>query len=106
MTNNPLFKIPFGGDFRPYFTIQDSDFKSISNRNRVKVCLAIFHKVWNTKTFCKKAIPTGLVLGVTNPVFSKALENWPHLIKVAKVPTKAAAPPTSMTPEPSAEIKS
>ena len=57
--------IPFGGDFRPYFTIQDSDCKSILSRN--------------------KAPPAALILGVTNPVFSKALEHWPHIIKVDKM---------------------
>lgn len=27
--------VPFGGDFRPYFTIQDSDFKNICAKGRV-----------------------------------------------------------------------
>ena len=27
--------IPFGGDFRPYFTIQDADFNGLSCRGRV-----------------------------------------------------------------------
>lgn len=35
-TPNLLCKIPFGGEFRPYFTIQDPDFKLISARNRVR----------------------------------------------------------------------
>jgi hypothetical protein len=26
---------PFGGDFRPYFTIQDSDFKHVASRTKV-----------------------------------------------------------------------
>jgi hypothetical protein len=29
--------VPFGGDFRPYFTIQDSDFKGIASRNKVSM---------------------------------------------------------------------
>ncbi|KAJ3222052.1 Protein dennd6a [Clydaea vesicula] len=57
--------IPFGGDFRPYFTIQDSDFKNIANRNR--------------------PAPSSTILGVTNPVFVKLLEHWPHVIRVTKV---------------------
>jgi len=56
--------IPFGGDFRPYFTIQDSDFKNIAYKGR--------------------APPSATILGVTNPVFSKLLEQWPHVIKVKK----------------------
>ncbi|KAL2918131.1 hypothetical protein HK105_202058 [Polyrhizophydium stewartii] len=43
--------IPFGGDFRPYFTIQDSDNQHLTNRTR--------------------APPPGTVLGVTNMVFTK-----------------------------------
>ena len=27
--------VPFGGDYRPYFTIQDTDFSSLVNKNRV-----------------------------------------------------------------------
>ncbi|EGF77400.1 hypothetical protein BATDEDRAFT_91628 [Batrachochytrium dendrobatidis JAM81] len=56
--------IPFGGDFRPYFTIQDTDFPRLINRNRPP--------------------PSGTVLGVTNRMFQTALEFWPHTIRVAK----------------------
>ncbi|KAJ3186489.1 Protein dennd6a [Gaertneriomyces sp. JEL0708] len=59
--------IPFGGDFRPYFTIQDTDFKSIANRQRPPT--------------------TGTILGVTNPVFTKVLEHWPHVIRAATKPS-------------------
>ncbi|TPX46522.1 hypothetical protein SeMB42_g03146 [Synchytrium endobioticum] len=56
--------IAFGGDFRPYFTIQDDDFKTFANRSKT---------------------PSGAtVLGVTNPVFGKVLEHWPNIIRVAK----------------------
>jgi hypothetical protein len=27
--------IPFGGDFRPYFTLQDGDFKGLASKGRV-----------------------------------------------------------------------
>ncbi|TPX71120.1 hypothetical protein SpCBS45565_g01383 [Spizellomyces sp. 'palustris'] len=57
--------IPFGGDYRPYFTIQDSDFKGIANRQRLPT--------------------TAMVIGVTNPVFTKVLEHWPHVIRAARV---------------------
>ncbi|KAJ3039424.1 Protein dennd6a [Rhizophlyctis rosea] len=56
--------IPYGGDFRPYFTIQDSDFKGIGNRIRPP--------------------PSATVLGATNPVFTKVLEHWPHVAKVGR----------------------
>ncbi|KAG0228031.1 hypothetical protein BGW41_003573 [Actinomortierella wolfii] len=55
--------IPYCGDYRPYFTIQDTDFKS----------------------FCNKASPpSSIILGVTNPFFVKTLEHWPHVIKIGK----------------------
>ncbi|KAH9248472.1 hypothetical protein BASA81_013871 [Batrachochytrium salamandrivorans] len=56
--------IPFGGDFRPYFTIQDADFKRLTNRTMPP--------------------PQGTVLGVTNRMFQNALEFWPHTIRVAR----------------------
>ncbi|KAG0364901.1 Protein dennd6a [Gamsiella multidivaricata] len=55
--------IPYCGDYRPYFTIQDTDFKSFCN---------------------KSSPPSSIVLGVTNPFFAKTLEHWPHIIKIGK----------------------
>ncbi|KAG0306834.1 Protein dennd6a [Linnemannia gamsii] len=55
--------IPYCGDYRPYFTIQDTDFKSFCN---------------------KLSPPSSIVLGVTNPFFVKTLEHWPHIIKIGK----------------------
>ncbi|KAI8853261.1 hypothetical protein BC829DRAFT_24344 [Chytridium lagenaria] len=57
--------VPFAGDFRPYFTIQDSDFKGIAAR--------------------KTAPPTGMIVGVTNPFFGKVFENWPHVLRVSRL---------------------
>ncbi|KAL1916113.1 uncharacterized protein VTP21DRAFT_6117 [Calcarisporiella thermophila] len=53
--------IPYCGDYRPYFTIQDADFKTYVNKGRV---------------------PANIILGVTNPFFIKALEHWPNMIRV------------------------
>ncbi|KAG0313567.1 Protein dennd6a [Dissophora globulifera] len=55
--------IPYCGDYRPYFTIQDTDFKSFCN---------------------KSSPPSSIILGVTNPFFVKTLEHWPHIIKIGK----------------------
>ncbi|KAG0206348.1 Protein dennd6a [Mortierella sp. GBA30] len=55
--------IPYCGDYRPYFTIHDADFKSFCN---------------------KSSPPSSIVLGVTNPFFVKTLEHWPHIIKIGK----------------------
>ncbi|VDL74063.1 unnamed protein product [Nippostrongylus brasiliensis] len=48
-------------DFRPFFTIHDSEFKEYSSKTRS---------------------PPRVILGVTNPFFIKALEHWPHILKV------------------------
>ncbi|CAJ0584863.1 unnamed protein product, partial [Mesorhabditis spiculigera] len=48
-------------DFRPYFTIHDSEFREYSARAR--------------------NLPA-VILGVTNPFFIKALPHWPHILKV------------------------
>ncbi|KAK9763078.1 hypothetical protein K7432_010582 [Basidiobolus ranarum] len=55
--------VPYCGDFRPYFTIQDSDFKTYINKNR---------------------IPSAVILGVTNPFFDRALEHWPHHLRIGQ----------------------
>ncbi|CAG8442651.1 2340_t:CDS:10 [Diversispora eburnea] len=52
--------IPYCGDYRPYFTIQDPDFKSFVTKNRP---------------------PSNIIIGVTNPFFTKALQHWPNIIR-------------------------
>ena len=54
--------IKYGGDYRPYCTIQDKDFKSIFN---------------------SKA-SNGIIVGVTNKYFLHATEKWPTIIKLGK----------------------
>ena len=53
--------MPYSGDFRPYFTIHDSDFRNYVNKAKP---------------------PANVILGVTNPFFVKALEHWPHTLRV------------------------
>ncbi|CAG8618772.1 5455_t:CDS:10 [Gigaspora margarita] len=55
--------IPYCGDYRPYFTIQDLDFKSFVTKNKP---------------------PSNVIIGVTNPFFIKALAHWPNLVRVGK----------------------
>ncbi|KFD54827.1 hypothetical protein M513_04261 [Trichuris suis] len=52
-------------DFRPYFTVQDNDFKEF-----------VLPK--------GAAAPRNVILGTTNPFFIKALENWPHVLRLPK----------------------
>ncbi|RKP04270.1 hypothetical protein CXG81DRAFT_23046 [Caulochytrium protostelioides] len=64
--------LPFGGDYRPYFTIQDADIKTLASRHR--------------------APSAAVLLGVTNPVFSKLLEHWPHVLRVGRAFRSADGP--------------
>ncbi|KAL3290284.1 hypothetical protein HHI36_023629 [Cryptolaemus montrouzieri] len=53
--------LKYCGDYRPYFTIHDSEFKQFTNKNPV---------------------PPPVILGVTNPFFAKTLHHWPHSIRL------------------------
>ncbi|KAL3111600.1 hypothetical protein niasHT_019947 [Heterodera trifolii] len=56
---NPL---RYYGDYRPFFSIHDSDFTELSARQNCCV--------------------NNFVLGVTNPFFLKAFAHWPHILKI------------------------
>jgi len=59
-------------DYRPFYTIHDADFKELTSSN-------------------SSAIP-GIILGVTNPFFNKALQHWPNLVRLAEsTPSKSPA---------------
>uniref|UniRef100_A0A8D3E5U8 DENN/MADD domain containing 6Aa n=1 Tax=Scophthalmus maximus TaxID=52904 RepID=A0A8D3E5U8_SCOMX len=51
----------YSSDFRPYFTIHDSEFKEYTTRTQA---------------------PPSVILGVTNPFFAKTLQHWPHIIRI------------------------
>ena len=55
--------LKFSGDYRPFFTIHDSEFKEYTTRTTG---------------------PPNVILGVTNPFFAKTLQHWPHIIKIAE----------------------
>lgn len=54
--------LEYAGEFRPYFTIHDTEFKE----------------------FTQPVLPSSasLILGVTNPFFGKTLQHWPHIVRV------------------------
>ncbi|CAG9855154.1 unnamed protein product [Phyllotreta striolata] len=54
--------LQFCGDYRPYFTIHDSEFKQFTS---------------------KAQGPPPVILGVTNPFFGKTLHHWPHTIRLS-----------------------
>ncbi|KAM7115419.1 protein DENND6B isoform 2-T2 [Molossus nigricans] len=58
-----LQPLQFCCDYRPYFTIHDSEFKEFTTRTQA---------------------PPNVVLGVTNPFFIKTLQHWPHILRVGE----------------------
>ncbi|XP_022695543.1 protein DENND6A-like isoform X2 [Varroa jacobsoni] len=58
-----VWPLRFCSDFRPFFTIHDSEFKEYTAREN-----------------CLPAV----ILGVTNPFFTKTFQHWPHIIKVGE----------------------
>lgn len=60
-------------DFRPFFTIHDSEFKEYTSRTQA---------------------PPRVMLGVTNPFFTKTLQHWPHIIRIGDpgLPSSTSAP--------------
>lgn len=56
--------LKFCSDFRPYFTIHDSEFREYTTRTQA---------------------PPNVVLGVTNPFFIKTFQSWPHIIRLGEI---------------------
>ncbi|XP_032523783.2 protein DENND6A [Danaus plexippus] len=54
--------LSYSAEYRPYFTIHDSEFKEFTR---------------------KQFNPPCVILGVTNPFFTKTLQHWPHTIKLS-----------------------
>ncbi|RUS83833.1 hypothetical protein EGW08_008414 [Elysia chlorotica] len=68
---NMIAPLKFCSDFRPYFTIHDSEFKE-----------------YTTKT----QAPPNVILGVTNPFFAKTLQHWPHIIRIGDMGSIGSSP--------------
>ncbi|KAF8333860.1 hypothetical protein F5887DRAFT_991661 [Amanita rubescens] len=68
-----LRPIPFAGDIRPYFTMQDGDHTLLVNKLPPKA---------------------GIILGVTNPFFEKSCSHWPHILRLGRAPGGAGNPMT------------
>ncbi|XP_057597380.1 protein DENND6B isoform X17 [Hippopotamus amphibius kiboko] len=69
-----LQPLKFCCDYRPYFTVHDSEFKEFSTRTQA---------------------PPNVVLGVTNPFFIKTLQHWPHILRVGEPKMSGEAVPAS-----------
>ncbi|KAJ3266719.1 Protein dennd6a [Chytriomyces hyalinus] len=66
--------VPFGGDFRPFFTLQDSEFRTLGRST---------------------SVPSATILGVTNPFFDKLFQHWPHKVRVGSLNPMAVGAPSS-----------
>ncbi|KAI8607984.1 hypothetical protein BC830DRAFT_58023 [Chytriomyces sp. MP71] len=69
--------VPYGGDIRPFFTLQDAEFKTLGRST---------------------SAPAATVLGVTNPFFDKLFQHWPHKIRVGTVNPVMAITSNSSSP--------
>ncbi|XP_077302895.1 protein DENND6A [Arctopsyche grandis] len=56
-----IHPLQYSAEYRPYFTIHDSEFKEFTK---------------------KQYNPPYVILGVTNPFFSKTLHHWPHTVRL------------------------
>lgn len=62
------------GDFRPFFTIHDSDFNEITSQQSLPFVIFFIIFLYN--------FSPNIIIGVTNPFFSKALRHWPHILRI------------------------
>mmetsp|Transcript_21539 Transcript_21539/g.40218 ORF Transcript_21539/g.40218 Transcript_21539/m.40218 type:complete len:793 (-) Transcript_21539:824-3202(-) len=74
----------YGGDYRPYFTIYDSDFMEMSQKHNADQ---------------GRNLPP-CVIGVTNPYFLKTFEYWPNVILMGGTGPSTTALARSLTPPP------
>jgi len=72
-----IHPLSFVADYRPFYTIHDTDFKELTSSN-------------------SSALPA-IILGVTNPFFNKALQHWPNLIRLADVSRSPKSPVKAKT---------
>ncbi|EJW80237.1 hypothetical protein WUBG_08854 [Wuchereria bancrofti] len=56
-----IWPLRYSSDYRPFFTIHDAEFREYSSRTNP----------W-----------PNVILGVTNPFFTKVFQNWPHIIRL------------------------
>jgi len=62
-----IYPLSYCADYRPFYTIHDSDFKEITSSG--------------SNSSAGSQLPN-ILLGVTNPFFTKALDHWPHIVKL------------------------
>ncbi|XP_071960057.1 protein DENND6A-like [Antedon mediterranea] len=79
-----IHPLRFMQDYRPYFTIHDSEFKEYTTRTQAPPCV---------------------VLGVTNPFFAKTLQHWPHVIRIGDTAGSDKSNPKVLKPKKTSSMK-
>ena len=84
--------VPFCGDYRPYFTIQNSDYGHfvkffMNNEVPLRPSTSKQNIGASVSPNTTPIQPSGneqhfVIVGVTNPFFINAFENWPHVLRV------------------------
>ena len=87
-----IYPFSYAADYRPFYTIHDSDFKEITGGGCASASNAApapsnsvnsssSNNGSNGSASSSPLLPN-IMLGVTNPFFSKALSHWPHIVKL------------------------
>lgn len=74
--------LAYAAEARPYFTIQDSEFREFTQPQ----C----YGGSNRGSSQLHPPPPPIIIGVTNPFFSKMLAHWPHIIRLGPASAKGA----------------
>ena len=81
-----IYPFKWGSDYRPYFTIHDSEFKEFTHAPSANSSSSNSSsnsgRAANTVPLSSSTGPPRIILGVTNPFFTKTLSHWPNLIKL------------------------
>jgi len=67
-----IWPLKYASDYRPFFTIHNTEFSEYAS---------------------KTTSPPSVVMGVTNPFFTKCLQHWPNIIKIADLAVKQPQQP-------------
>ena len=66
-----IWPLRYASDYRPFFTIHNSEFHEIT-----------FNSSKKSPSSTPLPPQSSIIIGVTNPFFSKLLHQWPHVIRV------------------------
>lgn len=72
--------LAYAAEARPYFTIQDSEFREFTQPHKSGSSGGA--SALSPQSMPPQPPPPPIILGVTNPFFSKMLANWPHAIRL------------------------